>query len=248
MADTIVVNIWLCHVDRLGDTVTAALPAFLDDGERRRNERFVVAWPRRLHAAAHVLARTAIAHRLGCDPARVCYGKAATGKPYLIAPAARLTFNIAHGGNLAVCAVTESFPIGIDVEPVDRPQLTRRLLEGLLAPGEIARLDGLSGGLLQEALVALWTGKEAIVKAHGAGLSLPLASFVVPPGDGAVAMTGVPDAAPPVWRLHRLCPDDRHRLALALALSPAEPLEIRTVDATAMLSELVVRQGMAGSA
>lgn len=241
MAGGNVVNIWLCDVDRLSDAVSAALPSQLDEAERQRNARFVVARPRRLHAAAHALVRVAIARRLGSTPAQVRLGRTATGKPFLVAPASTLTLSITHGGSLAVCAVADGHPIGVDVEPVDRPELTPALLEGLLAPGEAERLHGLTGSLLQEALVALWTGKEAIAKAHGAGLSLPFASFAVPAGDGAVAMTGVPGAAPAIWRLHRLRPDKRHRLAVALALPPTLPLEISVADAAPMLSELAVR-------
>lgn len=242
-----VVNIWLCDVSRLSDAVAAALPWQIDEAERRRNERFVIAGPRLLHAAAHTLIRVAIARRLGSTPAQIRFGRAATGKPFLVEPASTLTFNITHGGSLAVCAVADGYPIGIDVEPVDRPELTPALLEGLLAPCEAERLQGLAGSPLQEALVALWTGKEAIAKAHGGGLSLPLASFAVPEGDGPVTMSGVPGATPPIWRLHRLRPDRRHRLALALALPPAAPLEICIADAASIFGELAVRGQGAGS-
>lgn len=243
-----VVNIWLCDVDRLSDAVSAALPGLLDEAERRRNERFVVARPRRLHAAAHAVARLTIAARVGSSPSQVRIARAATGKPFLVEPASTLTFSIAHGGSLAVCAIADVHQIGIDVEPIDRRELTPRLLKGLLAPCETGRLAGLTGALLQETLVGLWTGKEAIAKAHGAGLSLPLASFAVPEGDGAVAMAGVPGATPPIWRLHRLRPDGRHRLALALALPPAAPLEIRVADAGSLVSYHAVRGRTAGSA
>ena len=101
---------------------------------------------------------------------------------------------------------------------------------------------------LQEALVALWTGKEAIVKAHGGGLSLPLANFVVPEHDGGVGMAEVPGADPPLWRLHRVRPDPRHRVALALAMPPSAPLEIRVADATSGIRDLAVPAGTAGSA
>ena len=95
---------------------------------------------------------------------------------------------------------------------------------------------------------ALWTGKEAIVKAHGGGLSLPLANFVVPEHDGGVDMAEVPGADPPLWRLHRVRPDPRHRVALALAMPPSAPLEIRVADATSSIRDLAVSAGTAGSA
>ena len=243
-----IVNIWLCYTDRLGEAAAAALPLLLDAVERQRNDRFRIEGPRRLHAAAYALARWALASRLGVNPSELRLGKASTGKPFLLEPVSTLTFNLSHSGGLAVCAIADGVRLGVDVEPVDRPELTPALLEGLLAPCEASRLTGLTVAPLQEALVALWTGKEAIAKAHGGGLSLPLATFVVPEHDGGVDMAQVPDADPPLWRLHQVRPDPRHRVALALAMPPSAPLEIRVADATSVIRDLVVPARTAGSA
>lgn len=242
------VEVWFCDVDLLSDAVLSELFLLLSPGEQQRNELFLVERPRRLHAAAYALARQAIASRLGQPPDRLRFGRTPAGKPYLIDPAGSLTFNIAHSGSLAVCALTERWAIGVDVEPIDRQELTPGLLHDLLAPAERARLAPLDGTALQEALVALWTGKEAVGKAHGGGLSLPLDRLVVPEGDGAVAMEAIADAAPSCWRLHRLRPDQRHRIALALAMAPDVPLKIDCRDATGLLRDRLLRPPAARSA
>ena len=171
-----------------------------------------------------------------------------TGKPFLQDPPVPLAFNIAHSGSLAVCALADVRAVGVDVEPIERPELTPALLHDLLAPAERSRLDLLSGAALQEALVALWTGKEAIAKAHGGGLGLPLDRLIVPAEEGAVAMNAIADATPAVWRLHRLRPDDRHRIALVLAMAPEAPMEIRCMEALQLLRDLLPVEAMAGSA
>ncbi|WP_191060026.1 4'-phosphopantetheinyl transferase family protein [Geminicoccus harenae] len=220
----------------------------LNPDEQARNRRFLVEYPRRLHAAAYALARHAIGRRLGLPPMELRFDRAPGGRPFLAHPAGALDFNLAHGGGLAVCALADGCRVGIDVEPADRPELSLELLDGLLAPGERDRLAGRQGSARQEALVALWTGKEAIAKAHGDGLSLPLDRLAVPEGDGPVTMTAIPGALPPVWRLHRLRPDQRHRLALALALAPDASALICVHDATEVFRGRRPPAASAGSA
>ncbi|WP_407645356.1 4'-phosphopantetheinyl transferase family protein [Geminicoccus roseus] len=244
----IVANVVFCDVDLLDRNSADRLPIFLEAAEQKRNERFLVEKARRLHAAAHVLARLVLADHLQLPPERLHFARTATGKPFLADPPAPVAVSLAHSGSLALCAFAPVEALGIDVEPLDRREFTPSLLHDLLAPVERARLVGLEGTVLQEALVALWTGKEAVAKAHGGGLSLPLERLIVPPGDGAVDMGGIEGAAPAVWRLHRLRPDPRYRAALALALAPEALLEIRCTDATNRLKELPARPPAAGSA
>ncbi|HWL68778.1 MAG TPA: 4'-phosphopantetheinyl transferase superfamily protein [Geminicoccus sp.] len=226
------VEVWFCSVDDLNSVDHEQVRSLLSSDEQARNRRFLVDHPRHLHAAAYALARHAIGRRLGLPPAELRFGRAPGGRPFLAHPRGMLDFNLAHGGGLAVCALADGCRVGIDVEPADRPELSLELLDGLLAPGERDRVTARQGSARQEALVGLWVGKEAVAKAHGGGLSLPLDRLVVPEGDGPVTMTAVAGALPPVWRLHRLRPDRRHRMALALALAPDAPAAISFHDAT----------------
>ncbi|WP_200841184.1 4'-phosphopantetheinyl transferase family protein [Geminicoccus flavidas] len=228
----VAVEVWFCSVDDLDSVDHDHLWTLLSPDEQARNRRFLVEYPRRLHAAAYALARHAIGSRLGLPPAALRFDRSLGGRPFLAHPTGALDFNLAHGGGLSVCALADGCRVGVDVEPADRPELSLELLDGLLAPGERDRVTARQGEARQEALVALWTGKEAIAKAHGGGLSLPLDRLAVPEGDGPVTMTAIPGALPPVWRLHRLRPDLRHRVALALALAPDAPASIRVHDAT----------------
>jgi 4'-phosphopantetheinyl transferase len=229
---TVAVEVWFCSVDDLDSGDHEHVRTLLSPDEQARNRRFLVDHPRHLHAAAYALARHAVGRRLGLPPLELRFDRAAGGRPFLAHPRSTLDFNLAHGGGLAVCALADGCRVGIDVEPVDRPELSIELLDGLLAPGERDRVAARQGGARQEALVALWTGKEAIAKAHGGGLSLPLDRLAVPDGDGPVAMTAIAGALPPVWRLHRLRPDLRHRVALAVALAPDASAPIHIHDAT----------------
>lgn len=230
-----VVDVWFCNADELPPDLVQYLCILLSAGEQARNKRFLVAGPRRLHAAAYALSRLAVAAHLKVPPPTVEFTQAPSGKPFLREPSAALHFNLAHSGSLAVCAVSSCHAVGIDVEPLDRRELSAELLHDLLAPVERERIAGLAGSPLQEALVGLWTGKEAVAKAHGGGLSLPLERLIVPEGDGAVDMSPLlPNA---IWRLHRLRPVPGSRVALAIATPPDTPLEIRCRNGLSMITD-----------
>ena len=238
MHDRADVDLWFARVDDLDTRADGTLAGLLDDEERRRNARFKVERPRRLHLAAHALARVMLGHRLGTRPEALRFAVGSKGKPFLVEPATTLEFNLAHSGGLVVGAMSERWAVGVDVEPVDRRELSLELARAQFAPAEVAILEALDPEALREGLVAIWTGKEAVIKAHGDGLSLPLERFVVPLQAGPVEVGGILPTGSGRWQLHRLAPDPRHRVALVVAAPPAVPLEVRPLDATARLRQL----------
>lgn len=70
-------------------------------------------------------------------------------------------FNISHSGSIALCAVSTTGCIGIDIEEV-RPMRVTQLAKRIAAPSEAAGVDSL------EDFFSLWTKKEAVAKAAGA--------------------------------------------------------------------------------
>lgn len=116
------------------------------------------------------------------------------GKPYL----PRYTdfrFSLSHSGNMALCAVSPE-EIGCDIELPRRydPRLARRFFH----PAEQEWLFSRPEPEQPDAFFRLWTCKESFVKAIGLGLSQPLDSFAVIPGE-TVRLTQTADARP--WRI-----------------------------------------------
>ena len=119
------------------------------------------------------------------------------GKPYL-PELPDFHFSLSHSGNLALCAVS-SEPVGCDVElPRDYdPKIARRFFhkdecEWLFSHPQDEQCD---------AFFRLWTCKESFIKALGLGLSQPLDSFAVIPGE-TVQLTQEVDPRP--WRIRSL--------------------------------------------
>src|SRR5690606_15909818 len=86
-----------------------------------------------------------------------------------------LKFNISHSGEIVVCAMTTICDIGVDIEkicPIDWTDFVFQMTESEF---EIINTSKNSLG----AFFNYWTQKEAIIKAHGNGLSIPLKSFEI---------------------------------------------------------------------
>ena len=203
---------------RQADTLLRAL----EPHERARAARFAGETPRRLYVLAHAMLRVELARVFGCRPQLVGLASRAHGKPYVVAPTPAPEISMTHGGTMAACAITWAGDVGIDVEPTGCGALDLEFARQQFSADEVARLAGLNDDRLMETLVAIWTAKEAILKALGAGLSMPLDRFSVPARDGCVA--GPEEIG--VWRVRRLAPDPVHRLAVALSGDPSRPVSM----------------------
>ncbi len=120
----------------------------------------------------------------GLPPERLRFATESTGRPVLAEPAGTdhrhqpLAFRRYRADRSGPGA-----RIGVDVE-IRRPLPDAlRIARSHFAPDETAALEALPPSQREAAFFGLWTRKEAVVKALGAGLSQPLAGFsvTVPP-------------------------------------------------------------------
>lgn len=92
------------------------------------------------------------------------------GKPLL--DGIPLSFNLSHGRGWMALAWSRTLPaVGVDLETLGRQQDRARLAARYFHPAEQA----LAGN--EPDWLAIWTRKEAVVKAHGLGLRLTLSSL-----------------------------------------------------------------------
>ena len=121
--------------------------------------------------------------RFGLDGASLIHQLQYTdfGRPYLPAP---VDFNISHSGEYVLCALSNRCRVGVDIEKVQPINLSD--FRGQMTEAEWATVTGAANPL--RAFYYYWTRKEAAIKAHGHGLSLPLKEVVI--GEGEVMMEG----------------------------------------------------------
>jgi len=173
------------------------------------------------HLAGRALLRTVLSRHAEVAPTAWRIEEDDRGKPFIAAPAgAGLSFNLSHAGGVVVCAVTTSERrIGVDVEDLRRKVAVLKVAERFFAPAEARQLAALPPGEQIQRFYALWTLREAYLKARGLGLALPLdrlefrldgprPRLLYRPGDGDADAATCWD----FWRV-RLAP--AHTVALA---------------------------------
>jgi 4'-phosphopantetheinyl transferase len=225
-----VVRCWRILVQQIEDDLLPKLAALLCLNERQRAARLVRPADRRSFTAAHAGVRLLLAAALGRHPREIQFSTDSTGKPRLADQA--IEFNLSHGGDVVLVALACSTPVGVDVERLgampDRDAIVRRFLH----PGEAADMAGLSGVEAEFAFFRCWTRKEAVTKALGLGMSLPLNRYRVACRPGLPAqLLALEDIEPAAahWSLYDLEPEANHVGAIAI---PARPVALicRTLD------------------
>jgi 4'-phosphopantetheinyl transferase len=174
------VHLWCASLD-YDALVLSRLERTLSPDEEARANRFVFKTDRNRFVVARGILRELLGAYLMLSPTEVRFRYGPQGKPTADPEicSSTLQFNLSHSNGLAVYAFAHGRGLGIDVERV-RPELAgEEIAERFFGPRELAELRALSPQLRAEGFFLCWTRKEAYVKAHGAGLNLPLDTFVV---------------------------------------------------------------------
>ncbi|WP_165501361.1 4'-phosphopantetheinyl transferase family protein [Pedobacter psychrodurus] len=135
----------------------------LSPQEIKRSRYFLKEHDTRRFISTRLAIRKIISRYTGAVPQSVIFNQEANKKPSSMG----VEFNISHSGHYILIAMSEN-PIGIDIEHVDHPVDVAQLIpycfdtveEGFIA----SSVDE------KESFFALWTRKEALLKATGEGL------------------------------------------------------------------------------
>jgi len=187
------VDIWRICLDLSTDPLSATL----SEAETQRAARFYFPVDRDHFVAAHGRLRDILARYLHSEPRRLSFTNNAYGKPFLsgVSADSGLEFNLSHARDFALVAVTKNRQVGVDIEymreDISREEIARRFF----SERESSELLALPSEQRKAAFFYCWTRKEAYIKAHGLGLSLPLDSFDVSlaPGEPAILLATRPD-------------------------------------------------------
>jgi len=177
-------QVWWAH---LRPACRPSLDHLLHREEHDRRDRFSNQGDRDRYTIGTALARLVLARHLDCRAERLRFDRACCvcgaqhGKPQLVASPADLQFSIAHSGQRVAVAVAQGVPVGVDVERVfPLPHLDLEALAAeVLSPPERPTLEGLPPGDRAPAILTYWTRKEALLKATGDGLRVPMATITV---------------------------------------------------------------------
>lgn len=216
----------------------AKYEALLTAEERVRKDRFHFPRHRHQFLVARALLRTTLARYCpDVQPADWRFQANDYGRPYIAgAGAGLLDFNLSHTDGRIVLAVCRSPSPGVDIERTNPPDGFLDIADRFFAANEVSALNMLPAAEQESRFFALWTMKEAYIKARGMGLSIPLQDFAItfgPAGPSIHFGDGGADD-PRRWQLFML--EGGEEYALALALPDAVPVRPRLFRTTPFLA------------
>ena len=186
------VDVWRVFLSLPVATVKS-IESHLSTEESQRADHFHFPADRDRYIAAHGCLRDILARYLRCEPSQLEFIVNGYGKPALNEH--NLEFNLSHSGEIALVGVTRGRKVGVDVEHIRSDIEIESISSRFFSPNEVAELSTLPPEQRMMAFFNCWTRKEAYIKAHGLGLSLPLDSFDVSltPNEPAVLRATRPD-------------------------------------------------------
>lgn len=174
-------HLWVVDMQLLREPqALARCQALLDDSELRRMRRFKIERHReRMIISRGVLRSILSRYAPAVDPVSWHFRFNDYGRPSIAKPeaASDLQFNLSHSGQYLVVAVARESLLGVDVEMVTARERLAAIAHRHFSPLEYQSLLALTEEARLPHFYALWTLKEAYLKALGLGLTLSLRQF-----------------------------------------------------------------------
>lgn len=186
-------HIWAALLSGSPDEL-AYFHSLLNAEEKARAERFYFERDRNRYIFGRGILRTLLAGYLGIEAAeiRMTYGPQRKPELESLPHKKTLQFNLAHSNEWAAYIFGWDRPLGIDLEYVRPLPDVDDLAKRFFSPRESKLIHSLSGDQKWDTFFKIWTCKEAILKAHGSGLTLPLDQFEISlDANGAVTLASV---------------------------------------------------------
>lgn len=174
------VQVWRIRSDQ-SDGIAAGSSTLLNAEEQAHSDRLRSGRVRDHFTIGRACSRILLGNIQSLDPREVIITTGAHGKPETPHLGERaLFFNVAHSGETILIALCRMGSVGIDVEHIDRDTDIMEVAKANFTKEEISALEAIADtAARRRTFFHYWTRKEAVGKADGRGLLLPLASFDV---------------------------------------------------------------------
>jgi 4'-phosphopantetheinyl transferase len=150
----------------------------LSRGEKDRANRFRRVEDRALFALTRAILRYLLSKATGVAADKIAFAEGPYGKPCLVGTHGP-HFNVSHSGSWALIGFSDSRDIGVDIEFMRAAGGELDLARSFFSAAEYRSLEGLDRDMLHSSFYKIWTCKEAVLKACGAGISEHLKDFSV---------------------------------------------------------------------
>lgn len=146
----------------------------LSHEEKNRAQRFKFQIDRDRFVAAHGALRMILRAYCGLPAESLEFSAGEYGKPRLLSKTPPIAFNLSHSAGCALIAVTSGSECGVDIEKIQSGRSEEEIAERFFSERENEWLGALPSDRRTEGFFRIWARKEAVIKATGRGLSLPL--------------------------------------------------------------------------
>jgi 4'-phosphopantetheinyl transferase len=171
------IDVWPLLLESSGPAYDDSL---LPLAERERAARFGSERGRSAFVCSRVLMRHVLAIYCDVSAGAVEFVAGHWGKPALAGHcrgSRHVSFNLSHSNGRALLAVARGRELGVDLEFVRPKTNALALARGYFCAGELEALLNAPEARLQQDFFRYWTAKEAVLKAQGTGLRVPLDCF-----------------------------------------------------------------------
>ena len=153
--------VWRSYAERLR--------SLLSDEEKDRLARLKITNKREEFLCSRGILRIILSRYVTEDPKNLTVNYTSAGKPFL--PGTGIQFNISHSKDFLLCGISLNKQIGLDIQEIYSISSLDRIINNFFSPAETRYLHTLpSGETYREHFFAIWTAKEAYLKAVGDGI------------------------------------------------------------------------------
>ncbi len=161
----------------------AFLKSLLSKDELERAKRYHFERDRIRFTVARGLLRCILSAYLHMEAHKISFQYGPYGKPYV--DNMTVQFNVSHSEDRILIGVGYHHPLGVDIEHISRSVDIADIAKRFFTAREAQHIQYLKGEAQQQAFFNVWTRKEALLKAVGAGLNVSLKACEVSVGDEA---------------------------------------------------------------
>jgi 4'-phosphopantetheinyl transferase len=205
---------------------SARLENSLCDQDRERAARYRFPEDRMRFVLGRALLGKLLRHYLDYPAQAIEFSFTAQGRPVLAQDAA-VQFSISHSRDLVAVALSSETLVGVDVQHIPHDFKSHALAERIFSDDDLKIFRALPASEAARAFFRAWTGKEAVLKAQGVGLSGGLKEVpVIFHGAAAADAIGADETMLPGWRLQPL-PVPADYLGHAAWNDPRKALDFR---------------------
>lgn len=164
------IHIWRSFLDHSVGEIHQFI-SLLSPDEKTRAERYKFQLHQHRFIVSRATLRIILGEYLGRSPDQLRFDYLSYGKPILTELSdVSLCFNVSHAQDLAVYALALDCQLGIDLEWIQELTEMDQIAQNFFTKGEVEILQNSPISEKNRVFFAIWTAKEAYLKATGEGL------------------------------------------------------------------------------